>query len=464
MRAFLVASGATLLFAAFGAEECRAAPARNPWLRPEAIPAPASNVTTPVRVELGKNLFFDPRLSGSNWISCANCHNPALGWSDGLPTAIGNNMKILGRATPSLINTAYNRIQMWDGRFKTLEEQALGPITAEGEMNQNLEDVLRELASIPGYVALFEAAYPGEGISKTTLAKAIAAFERTIVSGDSPFDRWQKGDEKAVDAAVKRGFEIFKGKGKCDLCHGGFNFTDDGFHNIGLKGNTDPGRHAKVPISAMKGAFKTPTLRDIALTGPYMHDGRYATLEEVVDHYDRGGDTSDNIDKQIQNLNLGAQEKADLVAFMHSLTSPPVEIVIPQLPNRVKGATRMATRPAAAPAASAAVAKKKAQDEDLHVPDTAGDRAPAYEITQNDKSFFLGGRKIVTMKVSAGDTVQFRNEDKVFHNLYSISDTQAFDLGTMRRGEAKKLRFEKRGDIEIQCAVHPDMLLVVDVR
>lgn len=121
MRAFLVASGATLLFAAFGAEECRAAPARNPWLRPEAIPAPASNVTTPVRVELGKNLFFDPRLSGSNWISCANCHNPALGWSDGLPTAIGNNMKILGRATPSLINTAYNRIQMWDGRFKTLE-------------------------------------------------------------------------------------------------------------------------------------------------------------------------------------------------------------------------------------------------------------------------------------------------------------------------------------------------------
>lgn len=116
-----------------------AAPAQNPWLRPETVPAPANNATTPVRVELGRNLFFDPRLSGSNWISCANCHNPALGWSDGLPTAIGNNMKILGRATPTLVNTAYNKIQMWDGRFRTLEEQALGPITAEGEMNQNLD-------------------------------------------------------------------------------------------------------------------------------------------------------------------------------------------------------------------------------------------------------------------------------------------------------------------------------------
>ena len=190
---------------------------------------------------------------------------------------------------------------MWDGRFKTLEEQALGPITGEGEMNQNLDGILDKLSSIPGYVALFAAAYPGEGITKITLGKAIAAYERTIVSNDAPFDRWQRGSERAVDASVKRGFEVFKGKGRCETCHGGFNFTDDGFHNIGLKGSTDPGRYAKVPIKAMQGAFKTPTLRDIALTGPYMHDGRYDTLEDVIKHYDRGGDKGENVDEQIQH-------------------------------------------------------------------------------------------------------------------------------------------------------------------
>jgi len=303
----------------------------SPWLRPAAIPAPADNQLTADRIELGKKLFFDPRLSGSNWISCATCHNPALGWSDGLPTAIGHDMKVLERNTPTILNTAYNRFQFWDGRARTLEEQALGPIVSEEEMNQDLDELVRELKAIPGYVELFEKAYPGEGITKETIAKAIASFERSIVSTESPFDRWQKGQENAVSDAVKRGFELFQGKARCVVCHQGFNFTDDGFHNIGLKGAKDPGRYKLVKVRVLKHAFKTPTLRDVELTWPYMHDGRYKTLEEVVEHYNRGGDTK-TVDPNIQPLGLSKQEVADLVAFMKSLTGDRRPIEVPQLP------------------------------------------------------------------------------------------------------------------------------------
>ena len=207
------------------------------YLRPAAVPAPADNQVTSERVELGKDLFFDPRLSGSGWISCATCHNPTLGWSDGLPTAIGHGMRVLSRASPTLLNAAYQRKQMWDGRFRSLEEQALGPIGAPGEMNGNPDELVAKLKTMPGYVSLFDRAYPGEGITKDTLAKAIASFERTVVSGEAPFDRWIKGDEKAISASAKHGFALFEGKANCNACHQGFDFMDDGFHNIGLKDN-----------------------------------------------------------------------------------------------------------------------------------------------------------------------------------------------------------------------------------
>lgn len=303
------------------------------YLRPETVPAPANNQPTPARAELGKALFFDPRLSGSNWISCATCHNPALGWSDGLPTAIGHGMKVLGRATPTILNTAYQRKQMWDGRFATLEHQALGPIGAEEEMNQSVDEISDKLKAIPGYMAMFEKAYPGEGITKDTIAKAISSFERTVVSSEAPFDRWIKGDEKAINDAAKRGFALFEGKGNCVACHQGFNFIDDGFHNIGLKGNQDVGRFAKVPLPVMKGAFKTPTLRDIALTAPYMHNGMYRTLEEVVAHYNRGGDGGENVDPNMKPLNLSEQEQQALVEFLKTLTGEPVVVTVPRLPH-----------------------------------------------------------------------------------------------------------------------------------
>jgi cytochrome c peroxidase len=300
---------------------------------PTNVPAPANNKVTPARVELGEMLFFDPRLSGSNWISCATCHNPALGWSDGLPTAIGNGMSVLKRSTPSIVNTALNSLQMWDGRFSSLEEQAVGPMQAPGEMNGTMEQILAKLESLPGYVQAFDKAYPGEGITKNTLAKAVASFERTVISKNSPFDAWVHGNQTAISSSAKRGFDLFVGKADCAICHSGPNFTDEGFHNIGLKDDNDEGRYAKVPIKVLKGAFKTPTLRDIALTAPYMHNGAYRTLEEVVDHYDRGGDDKENLDPNIRPLGLTDQEKKDLVQFMKTLSGKQMAITLPRLPQ-----------------------------------------------------------------------------------------------------------------------------------
>ena len=299
-------------------------------------PVPADNALTPERVSLGKMLFFDPRLSGSGWISCATCHNPALGWSDGLPTARGENMKKLTRHTPTILNSAYYKRQMWDGRFASLEEQALGPIGSPDEMNMDMRILLERLKAIAGYRVHFERAYPGEGITDRTIAKAIASYERTIVSGEAPFDRWLKGDAKAISASARRGFELFRGKANCVACHQGPNFTDDGFHNIGVKpleGIDDPGRFAKVPVKIMKGAHKTPALRDVAITAPYMHNGAYATLREVVEMYNRGGDDKSNLSPEMKELRLSDREVDDVVAFLRTLTGKPLQVTLPHLPN-----------------------------------------------------------------------------------------------------------------------------------
>jgi cytochrome c peroxidase len=299
---------------------------------PAEIPTPANNRLTPEREDLGKQLFFEPRLSGSNSISCASCHNPALGWSDALPTAKGNAMKVLGRATPSIANAAYNDLQMWDGRFRSLEEQALGPIQAPAEMNGSMAQIIPELKALPEYTREFERAYPGEGITPETIAKAIASFERTVILRHSPFDQWIGGDQTAIGPSAKRGFELFVGKANCVACHQPPNFTDQGFHNIGLKGNQDEGRFARMPIKASRGAFKTPTLRNVELTAPYMHNGAYRTLAEVVEHYDRGGDEKDNLDPNMKPLGLTPNERQDLIAFMQSLTDRTVVVSLPKLP------------------------------------------------------------------------------------------------------------------------------------
>ena len=300
---------------------------------------PQDNVGTPARVELGKQLFFDPRLSGDGNMSCASCHNPLFGWSDGLPTARGFQSQILGRATPTIINTAYNRLQMWDGRKKSLEDQAMGPLEAGVEMNFDPELMVEWIKTNPEYMAAFAKAYPGETVNPDVVSKAIAAFERTIVSRNSPFDQWVAGDANALSASEVRGLEVFidPEQGNCAACHMGPNFTDDGFHNVGLashgNANPDPGRYGQRPLGIMQGAFKTPTVRDVALTAPYFHDGSARTLAEVVDHYETGGLVKSHISPNMKKLDLSAQQKEDLVAFMFALTSPQTAFVLPTLPS-----------------------------------------------------------------------------------------------------------------------------------
>lgn len=308
------------------------------WLMPD-VPYPADNEPTPARVELGKKLFFDPRLSADGNMSCASCHSPLFGWSDGLPTAKGFQSKVLGRASPTVINTAYQTLQMWDGRKKTLEDQALGPMVSSDEMNIGVDQAVKTIAASAEYTALFKKAYPGEKVNDVTLAKAIASFERTIVSTNSRFDQWVKGDKKALSKAEINGFKVFNDpeKGNCAVCHSAPNFTDNGFHNIGLASygdeNPDMGRYAIKPIGILKGAFKTPTLREISHTAPYFHDGSAATLEEVVDHYEKGGVITTHLSPNMKKLKLSAKEKKDLVAFLEALSTKEEPFVLPVLPN-----------------------------------------------------------------------------------------------------------------------------------
>lgn len=304
------------------------------YKRPASTPYPEHNAHSKERETLGAMLFFDPRLSASGIVSCATCHNPSLSFGDGLPKGVGHNMKVLGRRTPTILNMAWSGPMMWDGRAETLEDQALGPIESSAEMNMPLATVEKVVSSIEGYQKLFSKAYPGEKISSKTMAKAIATFERTIVSPKAPFDRWLDGDASAISASAKRGFRVFGGKGRCDQCHSGWRFTDDGFYDIGIKGS-DKGRGDIIPgIASIEFAFKTPTLRDVDRRGPYMHDGSVATLEEVVDHYNRGGDTKrEGHSEHVVPLRLTKSEKRDLVEFMKTLTSPPAPVVMPQLPR-----------------------------------------------------------------------------------------------------------------------------------
>lgn len=308
------------------------------WLLPENPPYPADNRPTPERVALGKMLFFDPRVSRDGNMSCASCHNPMFGWSDGLATGRGFQGQRLGRASPTVVNAAYNSIQMWDGRKKTLEDQAMGPLEAGAEMNTDLERFFAWMSSNQGYKAAIAKAYPGEPIDAGIFRKAIASYERTLVSRNSPFDRWIAGQPKAMNREQLRGMMVFMdpAKGNCAVCHSAPNFTDNGFHNIGLASfalnDPDPGRYTQKPVAINKGAFKTPTLRDVERTAPYFHDGSAKTLMDVVEHYVRGGEVHANLSKNIKPLSLTPQEKEDLVAFMKALSSPPTKVEFPVLP------------------------------------------------------------------------------------------------------------------------------------
>ena len=302
------------------------------YVRPFGIPYPKENPYTDKKYELGHQLFFDPRISGSGAISCATCHNPGLGWEDGLDLGVGHHGAKLGRHTPTILNLAWGAFFFWDGRAATLEDQALGPIESAVEMNMSHGDAIERLQEIEAYVTGFDEVFPEDGLTIENVGKAIATFERTIVSAEAPFDRWINGAEDAISESAKRGFVTFNTKANCSVCHTTWRFTDDGFHDIGVDSD-DKGRAEILPIPALQHAFKTPTLRNVEERAPYLHDGSEETLMDVVNFYNDGFVQRESLSFSIKPLGLTEEEKQDLVEFMKTLTSEDEKIPVPNLPK-----------------------------------------------------------------------------------------------------------------------------------
>lgn len=296
---------------------------------PASIDYPNGVPPTPAEIALGRTLFFDPRLSATRSASCATCHNPDLGFGDGLAKGRGVMGRELPRHAPHLYNVAWAPVLFWDGRAASLEEQALGPIQAPGEMALDLPTLLVRLNAVAAYRREFTAVYGPGPVTADRLAGAIAAFERTLVVRHTAYDRWQTGDDRALGPEATRGLALFLGKADCIACHSGPNFSDSSFHNLGRK-DADRGRAGIVPGAAGERAFKTPGLRNALLTAPYMHDGGEPTLEAVVRFYNRGGDVP-TPDPLVKKLHLAEDEIRDLVAFMGALTEP-LEIPRPEIP------------------------------------------------------------------------------------------------------------------------------------
>jgi cytochrome c peroxidase len=318
---------------------------------------PKENPITRAKIELGRQLFFDTRLSSSNTVSCASCHHPEDGYGRNTTFGVGVGGQKGGRNSPTSFNRILSSVQFWDGRAATLEDQAKGPIANPIEMGNTHEAAVKTLKGIEGYRLEFDKVFPGKGITIDTVAQAIATFERAIVTGPSPADYYEPlmnfeksfsddlkdmdnfktedldsynqywklkraSDAHPISPSAIRGRELFFGKANCTACHAGANFSDEKYHNIGIgmeKENPDLGRFDQTKQDKDRGAFKTPTVRNISQTGPYMHDGSLKTLTEVVEWYDKGGHPNPYLSDKMKKLNLTAQEKEDLVSYMQAL-------------------------------------------------------------------------------------------------------------------------------------------------
>lgn len=272
-------------------------------------------------IELGRQLFFDPRLSAGGTHSCASCHVPESGLGDGKALSVGASGKALSRNTPPLYNLAWNVVFGWDGASVSLEEQTLRPIMNPDEMDMSLTEMVGRLEGVDTYREAFHSAFGETEISANRVASALAAFQRTLVTQNSALDRYLTGDTRALSDAALRGMQLFEGKANCTKCHDGPNLTDQSFHNIGVA-SADLGRARVDPASGLVGAFKTPGLRNVALTAPYMHDGSLVSLEEVIRFYNRGGDERQHLSTLIEPLELSDREIQDLIEFLNALTDP----------------------------------------------------------------------------------------------------------------------------------------------
>lgn len=288
------------------------------------LPEPSDNWFTARKAELGELLFFDTLLSADGTVSCSTCHLPEKAFSDGQALSTGIDGRPGRRNAPTLLNRAYARTQFWDGRAASLEEQALAPLINPDEMGNTHEEIVLRLEADQNYRHLFEEAFGGGGIKIEQVAKSIASFERTLVSGNSAYDRFElRGETDALSSSAQRGLELFRDKARCHLCHAGSLFSDDLFHNTGVSWGRQPidlGRYEIIEREHYQGMFRTPSLRDVDLTAPYMHDGSIETLEDVVEHYNDGGNPNPYLELSIRTLHLSSQEKGDLVAFLKSLS------------------------------------------------------------------------------------------------------------------------------------------------
>jgi cytochrome c peroxidase len=296
-------------------------------LAAESAVIPKDNPLTVEKIKLGKRLYFEKNISADGTLSCASCHIPENGFGDPEQFSTGIGGKKGNRQAPTVINRVFSAAQFWDGRAPSLEEQALGPVMNPVEMgNASMDVVVDKLKRDPSYVKAFQEAFPPDGaISPENVGKAVASFERTILSGNSPYDRFTAGDKAALSEAAQRGMKIFRDekKGNCETCHASFDFTDENYNNIGVgmaAKEPDLGRYRVTKLEGHQGAFKTPTLREIASTAPYMHDGSEKTLEEVLAFYDKGGHPNKWLSPKIKPLHLTKQEEQDLVEFLKSLS------------------------------------------------------------------------------------------------------------------------------------------------
>jgi len=285
--------------------------------------APADNALTEERAQLGKRLFYDPQLSRTNEISCSSCHRPEFAFSDPNPVSVGVDGRTGARNAPSIVNAAWGRTFFWDGRADTLEEQAGQPLENPLEMDFSLAEAVARVAAEPSYDQAFQRAY-GEAPSEATLQKALASFVRSVVSGNSPYDRHLRGDDGDFGEQRKRGEAVFLGeKAECFHCHPGGVLSNEGFFNNGtFMAGGDTGREQVTGRVGDIGKFKVPGLRNIAASAPYMHDGSLPTLEAVIEQYEAGGRGDVTTDPLIRPFTLTADERADLLAFLQSFTDP----------------------------------------------------------------------------------------------------------------------------------------------
>jgi cytochrome c peroxidase len=399
------------------------------FARPAFVPNPSRNPPTAAKIALGKRIFGDPELSATGTISCASCHDPKLAFTDGEPTGKGVTGRRLARHTPTLWNVAWSPLLFWDGRASTLENQIRFPIEHPDEMGSTLDNAVDRFTRHDSYVRAFAQAFPDDPkITPANIARALAAYERTLVSPPTRFDKWVAGDVSALSASEVNGFRLFAGRGQCINCHKGFAFTDFNFYDIGLP-SEDKGRGAEIGLPAADHAFKTPTLRELVWTAPYMHDGSIGTLDDVVRIYEMGGVERPTRAKDLPPIiRLSDTERQDLVSFLDSLSSDS-----PPQPSREAWVN-------AAPVITAPVP------------------ISTTVVSQADKLFSPN-----TIRVKAEQPVTILNDDTRTHNVRIYDTRFDYNSGAQEPHEAITIRFPARGTFEAFCGIHPTMRLTVVV-